>query len=945
MGVNDGAILGKQKILDNGPDDQRMNLVLVAEGFREDQQGFFETLCDELVTVLKAEPWYPAIGIAINVHRLNVASTDEGADDPVDCEDEPGDGTVAATYFDATFCANGLTHRCLAPDFALVDSALDDNFPTWWASCVIVNTNQRGGCSTLGGGIFSTGLGAKPGEHWTDIALHEFGHSAFELADEYNYYSDCEDDEPGHDVYDGSEPSVANITTATSLAELEAANFGAKKIWRYLITPEVPVPTMENPDCSKCDERPNVLSSDYKIGLFEGAGGDHCGLYRPAYMCRMRKADEPFCAVCVQCIAVKLSTFITPEPRMEVVTGNGSPVLDFGSVVHGLTMHRSFEVRNNRVNFPGQLRVDLSAVMGQFSYAPGTLTTFTLPAPVTEPYTARQIFVAFTSPDAGGPDFNGGLTVTTPDDPFNPNDEVDLLAKAVPPEPIDSVLVFDRSGSMSEATGAPGQRKVDLAVEAGKLYVALLKDNDRVGLARFNDVADDPADILLDMEVVGAEGDGQGRDDANEKLTSGNLNPSGNTSVGAGILLGSEVLDSAAAASRALIVLTDGRQNTDPDIPEAAATVSAKVPKQRVFAVGLGLNQLEDKLVQIASVTNGVAQITGDLVGYKEFLLQKLYVQILSDVSDEAFVKDPLSVVVPGQKRATKIYLGEVDVAADFIVVFRWTPAYPKHIRLWLEAPDGTIVTPADADALPNVQFFTGRAHMFFRWVFPAFPDRPTAHIGRWRVWVENISPGPSTDPLTGVVSGGEPFYYSVMCKARSDLRLGGYLIQTSYAPGSKMTVVLEPTVYGQPLKLDWPPEVRVVRPDESTRKMVLSPGESGEYRGDFSDTPLVGPYLFSTEVTATSPGGNRVTRFRQFTGLIFYPGRPDGGGGGGGGHGGGGGGGGEGDCKEARELIRRLSEIIERCCCGGQHASQTAGARLTTELLLDEIRRRFEGK
>ncbi len=57
-------------------------------------------------------------------------------------------------------------------------------------------------------------------------------------------------------------------------------------------------------------------------------------------------------------------------------------------------------------------------------------------------------------------------------------------------------------------------------------------------------------------------------------------------------------------------------------------------------------------------------------------------------------------------------------------------------------------------------------------------------------------------------------------------------------------------------IKLDRPPEVHVVRPDNSTRSMVLSPGASGEYSGVFSDTPLVGPYLFSTEVTATSPGG-----------------------------------------------------------------------------------------
>ena len=899
MGINDGMILGSSKVLDNGPDDQRMNIVLVAEGFQAGpQQTDFDNLCDEFVAALQAEPWYPAVGEAINVWKLNVASTDVGADDPVDCPDEAGDGTVADTYFDATFCTSDI-HRCLAPNFSLVKTALNDNIPVWYAGAVIVNTPKRGGCASSGDRIFATGLGASAGESWTDIALHEFGHAAFNLADEYPYGK-------GNNAPAG-EPFKPNITAATSLAGLAATGQAVKLLWTEMVTPEVPIPTMENPDCTAEDESANVLDSDFKIGLFEGAGYYHCGLYRPAYLCRMRVSKEPFCGVCIQGIADRLGTFITPTPRMEVVTGNGSLLLDFGQVVHGLTMHRFFEVRNNRVGFPGTLRVDLSAITGQFTYISGTDLSFTLPAPVNEPYTARQVFIAFTSTDVGGPSFPGSLQVTTPDDPANPLETVDLLAQAIPPVPIDTVLVFDRSGSMSDPTGVPGQRKVDLAIEAGKLYAALIKDNDRIGVVRFNNVANNPGDILLDMEVAGSQGDGMGRDNATNILTPANLNPSGNTSIGAGILLGSDVLDGAVADSRALIVLTDGIQNTAPDIPDATAAVSTKTPKQRVFAVGLGLNQLEDKLVQIASVTNGVAHITGDLVGYKEFLLQKLYVQILSDASDEAFVKDPLGIVLPGQKRATRVYLGEVDVAADFIIVFRRTFIYPKYIRVWLEAPDGTIIAPSDAGALPNVDFVAGKSHMFFRWVFPAFPDRPTAHIGRWQVWVENFARRqPTVGVAAGSASSGEPFYYSVMCKARSDLRLGGYLIQSSYTPGSTMTLVLEPTVHGQPIMLNAQPEVQVIRPDNATRTLVLDLGANGEYRGDFTDTPQVGPYTFSTEVSATSPGGNRVTRFRQFTGLIFYPGKPDG-------HDGSGG---HDDCREARELIRRLNKVIERCCC-----------------------------
>lgn len=926
MGTSDGSILGATKILNNGPDANRLNVVLVAEGFKATEQMAFNTRCDEFVTALQGESWYPAVGGAINVHRINVASTDSGADDPVSCPDEPGDGTVAATYFNATFCTSGL-HRCLAPSWSLVKTALNDNVPKWHVGAVLVNTAKRGGCASSGDHIFATGFGTKPGEKWEEIALHELGHAAFGLADEYPYRLGCDSGETGHDHAPGFEPSEPNVTAVKTLAALK---------WKTFVPPEVPIPTMQNADCTKCDDSPNVLPSDSTIGSFEGARYFHCGLYRPAYGCRMRKVTYPFCGVCVQAIADRLGTFITPTPRMEVVTGLGSLLLDFGDVTYGLTMYRYFEVRNKRVGFPGTLRVTLTAPTGQFGYAPNTDLSFTLPAPVNQPFTSRKIFVAFTAPSAGGPGFSGSLHVTTPDDPLNPMVIVDLLAHAVAPKPVDSVLVFDRSGSMSEPTGVPNKKKVDLAIEAGQLYVSLLRDEDRIGIVRFNDAANDPADILLNLEVAGEPTTGSGRVDAVNALTTANLAPSGFTSIGAGILLGSKVLDAAVASSRAVVVLTDGIQNTPPDIPVATAAVAVKTPKQRVFAVGLGLNQLEDKLAQIASVTNGVAQITGELVGYREFLLHKLYVQILTDVSDEAFVKDPLGIVPAGEKRATPIFLGEVDVAVDFIVVFRRTSIYPRQIRVWLEAPDGTIVRPGDAAVLPNVEYVEGRSHLFFRWLLPAFPDRPTAHVGRWLVWVENRAKGhtPADAEAAGSARGG-PFYYSVMCKARSDLRLGGHLLQPAYTPGSPMRLVLEPTVYGQPIELDAPPEVTVLAPNNVGRTMGLVRDSDGTYRGDFTDTAAVGPYLFSTEVAATSPGGNHVTRFRQFTGIIFHPDKT----GGGQTHPGG-----RGDCEEARVLIRKLAEIIERCCCREQHPHDGLTATSAAELL-SELTRRLEAK
>ena len=42
---------------------------------------------------------------AINIYRVDVVSTDSGADDPVACG---GTGAAPATYFDGSFCDGGI---------------------------------------------------------------------------------------------------------------------------------------------------------------------------------------------------------------------------------------------------------------------------------------------------------------------------------------------------------------------------------------------------------------------------------------------------------------------------------------------------------------------------------------------------------------------------------------------------------------------------------------------------------------------------------------------------------------------------------------------------------------------------------------------------------------------------------------------------------------------
>jgi hypothetical protein len=447
---------------------------------------------------------------------------------------------------------------------------------------------------------------------------------------------------------------------------------------------------MLNPDCTQCDRRANVLLDDHAIGLYEGAKYYHCGLFRPAFTCKMRDSSQEYCRVCLEALAGVLGGHLTPDVSLEVEPTS----LDFGDVPFGMTTFRALTIRNRRGVFPGAMSVTVTVPSSPFGLAPGTPLSFTVPAPVLEDATERTIFVSFTAPELPG---SGAqvMQVSSADDPAGSPAPVNLLGTAVEPPPVDTVLVIDRSGSMSEPASVAGETKTNYAIAAANLYVSLLKENDRVGVVRFNDDSD-AGDVLLAMRVAGAEGTGAGRLAAWSQLTPANLTPTGSTSIGAGMINGSGVLDGGTADARALVVLTDGRQNIAPDVADAIPVVSSKSPQQRVFAVGLGLNQLEDTLQQIASVTNAVAQITGDLVADKEFLLQKLYVQILADVSDEAFVRDPASTLFPGQRRATSVLIGEVDVAADFVVVFRAVQVFPKYLRTWLEAPDGTVIEPAD---------------------------------------------------------------------------------------------------------------------------------------------------------------------------------------------------------------------------------------------------------
>ena len=290
-----------------------LNIVLLLEGYQAADLPTFRTDVTAFSTALFATAPFDDVRWAINIHRIDVTSTDTGADDPATCPDgTAGAGATPATYFDASFCNHGIRRALTADEDLVINVDAGRRVPAWQPALVLVD-----GARCIWGGTGGTvGVFSRAG-NWTDVAIHELGHSLFDLADEYEYFVGC-GLETDHDrPPSADEPPEPNI----------AATIKRTMISGGIIDANTALPTTANANCTQCDSQANSVPAD-TVGAFEGAGYYHCGLYRPQFDCMMRNAGTPFCAVCSQHIRYVMRPFTGPY-RNTPKSGAGNPSGDF----------------------------------------------------------------------------------------------------------------------------------------------------------------------------------------------------------------------------------------------------------------------------------------------------------------------------------------------------------------------------------------------------------------------------------------------------------------------------------------------------------------------------------------------------------------------------------------------------------------------------------------
>jgi hypothetical protein len=258
MSETDGTVNGVTKIVDRGLDSERWNLVVLGDGYRDDELAQYQMDVDTVWRAIETTAPFDDWLDAINVHRVDVASAESGAGDPA-----TGDGP--RTYFDATFGTvwNGEPlDRLLTVDDDLARITAQDLVPEAHQILVIVNSSKYGGSGGPDVAVCSMG------EQATEIAIHEIGHSGFKLADEYDY---------GRGLHaSGPEPSERNVTRDSQ----------ASSKWGDMVPAGTPLPTETNPGATAP-----------AVGTYEGAKYVKRGMYRPSPTCYMNDF-APFCAVC-----------------------------------------------------------------------------------------------------------------------------------------------------------------------------------------------------------------------------------------------------------------------------------------------------------------------------------------------------------------------------------------------------------------------------------------------------------------------------------------------------------------------------------------------------------------------------------------------------------------------------------------------------------------------
>ncbi|HEY3369536.1 MAG TPA: M64 family metallopeptidase [Prolixibacteraceae bacterium] len=252
-------------ILISGDPSEKVDVVLLSEGYTEDQQELFKVDCQKFAADLFTYAPYSDNKDKFNIRGVWSPSKQAGTD-------IPGDSSWIETRLKSSYYTFDSERYLMVADYqGVCDVAA--NAPHDYIY-ILANTEKYGG-----GAIYNF-YGISAAHHVNEagkIYSHEFGHLFAALGDEYVGGVEFSDLYPA-----GVEPWEPNLTTLAAF----------DKKWKGMLAKGTPIPTPEN------------SGNDRTLGVYEGGGYMSKGVYRPWINCMMNNMHiiDVFCPVCNKAI-------------------------------------------------------------------------------------------------------------------------------------------------------------------------------------------------------------------------------------------------------------------------------------------------------------------------------------------------------------------------------------------------------------------------------------------------------------------------------------------------------------------------------------------------------------------------------------------------------------------------------------------------------------------
>ncbi len=291
-------------VVDNGDPHQKVDIVILSEGYTADNMDKFHADAQRFADVLLTHEPFASRKTDFNIRAVEVPSPNDGLNHPHQGIDKRSALSVTYGAFGSERYALGFDNKKIRNAAATVPYEF---------TVLMMNDSIYGG-----GGIYNLYITAAADNAFRDyLFVHEFGHHFADLADEY--YTSATAYEMNADL---KEPWELNVTTHPDKETIK---------WKELITENTPLPTPWQKEKfdkhsiavqkkrrelrkQKAPERvmeelfqeqqvyEDSLLSNMKysghVGAFEGAQYKAKGVYRSEANCLMFTRHHKFCAAC-----------------------------------------------------------------------------------------------------------------------------------------------------------------------------------------------------------------------------------------------------------------------------------------------------------------------------------------------------------------------------------------------------------------------------------------------------------------------------------------------------------------------------------------------------------------------------------------------------------------------------------------------------------------------